>query len=118
MAPPNSFGGSGNTMYFAFMLLRSTGYGIIPKIVHTRREMRFLICGEYKPAQADVGVLDRYSSQIMLIVQDHRSSGSCPHARLVADAIATFQHNNELRVAASSNSFAEQCMHLITIGDD
>ena len=83
-----------------FHLLKMLGYGGVPpnlRLVTTRQAIPFRICGETRSAQTDVCVLTR-ASFFLLIQEDKRTTNPTdPEAQLIAEAIAAFQQNNELR---------------------
>jgi hypothetical protein len=84
---------------FAVALFHSLGYLHRPRAVRTRKELRFNICGENKYAKPAVCIIDRNTSDIILIVQEDKRLGGDinPHAQLITEAIATFQNNNARR---------------------
>ena len=87
------------TADFAAHLLKILGYAPRPRVIRTRNDIPFLICGEYRKAQTDVCILSRDGILINLLVQeDKRHFGIMePLPRLVAEAIAAFQDNNATR---------------------
>jgi hypothetical protein len=85
---------------FAMQLLRTMGYAgrAIGRDLRSRKNIPFLICGEWKHAKTDVCVMDR--SEILLLVQEdkrHMEPGD-PNPQLIAEAIAAVQSNNRVRI--------------------
>jgi len=84
---------------FAVALFHCLGYIHRPRAIRTRKELRFFVCGEYKYTNTDVCIIDTNANDVILLVQeDKRFRGDKnPHAQLIAEAIAAFQHNNDQR---------------------
>ena len=84
---------------FAAELLRATRYETEETVIRTRKNIRFIMCGEQVYATTDVCVLDA-DSRILLLVQEDKTHihPQDPEPELVAEAIATFQSNNAKRV--------------------
>jgi len=85
---------------FAMHLLRTMGYAgrAIGRDLRSRKDIPFLICGEWKHAKTDVCVIDR--REILLLVQEdkrHKEPGD-PYPQLIAEAIAAVQSNNRMRI--------------------
>ena len=87
---------------FAVALFHALGYTHRPRAVRTRKEIRLLICGEYKHAKPDVCIIDRSRDDIILLTQEDKRFGGDPNPspQLVAEAIAAFQSNNARRLAS------------------
>ena len=87
---------------FMVTLFRLLGYALRPRIIRTRKEMRLLICGEYRFAKADIVIIDKSQNDIILLVQEDKRLGGYldPLPQLVAEAISAFQSNNLRRVAS------------------
>ena len=84
---------------FTAELLRAIGYEKKSTVVCTRKDIRFIMCGEPIYAKTDVCILD-HVSEILLLVQEDKSHirPQDPESQLIAAAIATFQSNNAIRV--------------------
>ena len=84
---------------FTAELLRAIGYEEKSTVVCTRKDIRFIMCGEPVYAKTDVCILD-HVSEILLLVQEDKSHirPQDPESQLIAGAIATFQSNNAIRV--------------------
>ncbi|KAJ7430194.1 hypothetical protein B0H11DRAFT_2264094 [Mycena galericulata] len=76
-------------------LFQSLGYIHRPRVVSTRQELRFLICGKSKYAKPDVSIIDRNLDDIILLVQEDKRFGGATdaYAQLIAEAIAAYQVN-------------------------
>ncbi|PBK95740.1 hypothetical protein ARMGADRAFT_1052919 [Armillaria gallica] len=70
---------------FTVALFRSLGYIRRPRAIRTRKELRFLICGDSKYAKSDDCIFDRDTNDIILL--------------LIAETIAAFQDNNARRIS-------------------
>jgi len=84
---------------FAMQLLRTMGYAgrAVGRDLRSRKDIPFLICGEWRHAKTDVCIMDR--NEILLLVQEdkrHMEPGD-PYPQLIAEAIAAFQSNNRVR---------------------
>ncbi|KIJ42733.1 hypothetical protein M422DRAFT_170821 [Sphaerobolus stellatus SS14] len=85
---------------FVMQLLRTIrGYAgrAVGRDLRSRKDIPFLICGEWRHAKIDVCVMDR--NEILLLVQEdkrHMELGD-PHSQLIAEAIAAVQSNNRVR---------------------
>jgi hypothetical protein len=80
-------------------VLEVTGFDQIGTILRTRYDIPFTICGDsHQAARSDV-CLVHLNSMILLVVQEDKTafSSSDPEPQIVAEAIATFQHNNRKR---------------------
>ncbi|KIJ42713.1 hypothetical protein M422DRAFT_254159 [Sphaerobolus stellatus SS14] len=80
----------------AMQLLRTMGYAgrAVGRDLRSRKDIPFLICGEWRLAKTDVCVMDR--NEILLLVQEdkcHMELGD-PYSQLIAEAIAAVQSNN------------------------
>ncbi|KAF8904770.1 hypothetical protein CPB84DRAFT_656135 [Gymnopilus junonius] len=83
---------------FAVALFHSIGYVHRPRAIHTRKTLRFMVCGEHKDVKPNICIVDRESNDIILVVQEDTYFGCVnPHAQLIAEAIAAFQNNNNRR---------------------
>ena len=85
---------------FAKSVLEVTGFDQIGTILRTRYDIPFTICGDsHRAARSDV-CLVHLNSMILLVVQEDKTvfSSSDPEPQIIAEAIATFQHNNRKRV--------------------
>ncbi|KAI5123454.1 hypothetical protein M0805_008825 [Coniferiporia weirii] len=87
---------------FTVALFHATGYTHRPRVLRTRKEIRLLVCGEYRYASPDVCITDRNVGDIILLMQEGKGIAhqSDPHARLLVDAIAAFQYNNTRRISS------------------
>ena len=80
-------------------VLEVTGFDQIGTILRTRYDIPFTICGDsHGAARSDV-CLVHLNSMILLVVQEDKTafSSSDPEPQIIAEAIATFQHNNRKR---------------------
>ena len=71
-------------------------YGRHLRAIRTRKELWFLVHGEYKYTKPDVWITDRDVNNVILLVQEDKQFGES-HAQLIAEAIAVFQDNNAHR---------------------
>ncbi|KZT66101.1 hypothetical protein DAEQUDRAFT_696054, partial [Daedalea quercina L-15889] len=80
-----------------FRILRYTGRAV-GKVARTRKDLAFWVCGQQRHARTDVCIMD--ASNIILVVQEDKRhlDGSDPEPQLIAEAIAAFYNNNEMRV--------------------
>ena len=91
---------------FAVVLFRTLGYLGRHRVARTRKDIPFLICGEWRHAKTDVCIVDRSQNDIMMLVQEDKrfsvteTATAEAEAQLVAEAIAAFSYNNEARRAA------------------
>ncbi len=83
---------------FTVALFRSFGYTRRPRAIRTRKELRFLICGDSKYAKPDDCIFERDVNDIILLVQEDKRFGGA-HAQLIAETIAAFQDNNARRLS-------------------
>ncbi|KAF9555688.1 hypothetical protein CPC08DRAFT_121445 [Agrocybe pediades] len=69
-----------------------------------RRDLPFLVCGEFKSANMDVSIVDDEQGDILLLVlvQEYRHPEDAPPcdplSQLVANALAAFTESNEHRI--------------------
>ncbi|KAI0364257.1 hypothetical protein BV20DRAFT_1039488 [Pilatotrama ljubarskyi] len=74
------------------------------RVARTRKDIPFLICGEWRNALTDVCLIDCLQNDIILVVQEDKRFNSLkprdPVPQLIAEAIAAFDYNNRLRVSA------------------
>ncbi|KJA20071.1 hypothetical protein HYPSUDRAFT_68851 [Hypholoma sublateritium FD-334 SS-4] len=86
---------------FAGFLLGMLGYDDYQRVLHTRRDMTFYMCGSKVDARADVTIVEREGPlfQYVLFVQEDKRhiSGDDPEPQLIAEAIAAFYQNNRIR---------------------
>ena len=87
---------------FAVELFKTLGYVRRHRLACTRKDIPFLICGEWRHAKTDVCIVDRSQNDILLLVQGDRRFGTTEatteaEAQLIAGAIATFSYNNTAR---------------------
>ncbi|KZP22370.1 hypothetical protein FIBSPDRAFT_919371 [Athelia psychrophila] len=82
---------------FAERLLQTLGYDSWRRLILTRQELPFFICGEKRGAEADICICDE--NDILLLVQADKclENPDDPQAQLIAEAIAAFQRNNLTR---------------------
>ena len=81
-------------------VLEVAGFDLIGTVLLTRYDIPFTICGDsHRSAKSDV-CLVHLNSMILLVVQVDKMafSSSDPEPQIIAEAIATFQHNNRKRV--------------------
>lgn len=106
---------------FAVELLKQLGYVKRHRVARTRNGIPFYICGEWKHAKTDVCLIDRMQNDILLLIQeDKRFSPEDPRdpaPQLIAEAIATFDCNNRLRVSAGETALESKVRHSMNIGD-
>ena len=60
---------------FAVASFRPFGYGRHLRAIRTRKELRFLVYGEYKYAKPDVWIIDRDANDVILLVQEDKQLG-------------------------------------------
>jgi len=80
-------------------VLEVTGFDQAGTILRMRYDIPFTICGDsHRAARSDV-CLVHLNSMILLVVQKDKTafSSSDPEPQIIAEAIATFQHNNRKR---------------------
>ena len=87
---------------FSRQTLDLLGYSERGLALLTQYNIPMTICGDNKSAQTDVCLVDGRTVMILLILQGDKtalnsSNSSNPEARVVAEAIAAFQYNNEKR---------------------
>jgi hypothetical protein len=83
---------------FTTHLLKILGYAPRPRVIRTRNDIPFLICGKYRKVQTDVCILSRDHGVSLLVQEDKRHLEMMePLPQLVAEAIAAFQENNATR---------------------
>ena len=82
---------------FAFLLLRALGYNARGRVLRTRKDIPLVICGENRHATTDICIVDQ--NEILLLVQEDKRhmDNSNPEPQLIAEAIAAFAANNEIR---------------------
>ncbi|KAJ6576507.1 hypothetical protein DFH09DRAFT_362087 [Mycena vulgaris] len=82
---------------FAVLLLQELGYVPVGRVLRTRKDIPFVICGEHRHAKMDVCIIDDVG--ILLLVQEDKrhADGGNPVPQLVAKAIAAFHTNNVTR---------------------
>ncbi|KAF8810672.1 hypothetical protein BYT27DRAFT_7221898 [Phlegmacium glaucopus] len=80
-------------------VLEVTGFDQIGTILRTRYNIPFTICGDSHRAARSGVCLVHLNSMILLVVQEDKTtfSSSDPEPQIIAEAIATFQHNNRKR---------------------
>jgi hypothetical protein len=84
---------------FGRSVLEVTGFDEIGTVIRSRYSIPFTICGDPgRAANTDV-CLVHLNSMILLVVQEDKTAQSTrlPEAQVIAEAIATFQHNNAKR---------------------
>jgi hypothetical protein len=84
---------------FAKSVLEVTGFDEVGTILRTRHDIPLTICGDSsRVAQTDV-CLAHLNSVILLVVQAEKTvfNSSNPEPQVIAEAIATFQYNNQKR---------------------
>lgn len=89
---------------FAVELFKALGYVKRHRIARTRKDIPFLICGEWRHAKTDVCLVDRLQNDILLLVQEDKrftpQAPQDPKAQLIAEAIAAFEYNNRQRTSS------------------
>jgi hypothetical protein len=82
---------------FAVLLLRALGYTRRGRVFRTRKDIPLVICGENRHAKTDVCIVD--DNEILLLVQEDKRhlENSDPEPQLIAEAIAAFAANNQIR---------------------
>ncbi|TBU56677.1 hypothetical protein BD310DRAFT_794174, partial [Dichomitus squalens] len=80
-----------------FKVLHYTGRDA-SRVVRTRKDLTFCVCGEQMRAQTDVCIMD--DLDILLVVQEDKRhlGGSDQEPQLIAEAIAAFHNNNDTHV--------------------
>ncbi|KAE9398240.1 hypothetical protein BT96DRAFT_1020243 [Gymnopus androsaceus JB14] len=107
----------GDTALFTVVLLRSLGYIHRPRVFRTRKELRFVTCGENKDANLDVSIIDHSVNAVILLVQEDRRlhAQMNPHHQLIAKAIAAFQDLNARRESAGLDALSSKVIPGITM---
>ncbi|KAF8874855.1 hypothetical protein BD779DRAFT_1565425 [Infundibulicybe gibba] len=103
---------------FVAFLLGMLDYDAGSRIVHTRKEMPFYMCGSRVDAKVDVTVIERdpLFQYILLVQEDKRyQTGDDPEPRLIAEAIAAFHQNNRSREISRLPPIESQTFPAITI---
>lgn len=80
-------------------ILEVTGFDQISMILRTQYDIPFTICGDsHQAARSDV-CLVHLNSMVLLVIQVDKTafSSSDPEPQIIAEVIATFQHNNRKR---------------------
>ena len=92
---------------FAVELFRALGYVGRRRHARTRKVLPLPICRETRHAKAGVCIVDRLRNHVLLLVQEDRRYGEQPEgifadteAQLVAQSVAAFVYNNEIRRAS------------------
>ena len=82
---------------FAILLLRALGYTGRGRVFRSRKDIPLVICGENSHAKTDVCIVD--DNEILLLVQEDKRhmENSDPEPQLIAEAIAAFAANNQIR---------------------
>lgn len=89
---------------FAVELFRLLGYVGRRRYARTRKDLPLPICGQTRHAKTDVCIIDRLRNHILLLVQEDKRYGeqgtfADTEAQLIAEAVAAFVYNNEIRRA-------------------
>ncbi|TFK81058.1 hypothetical protein K466DRAFT_532260 [Polyporus arcularius HHB13444] len=103
---------------FAVALFSRLGYTKRHRVTRTRKDIPFLICGEWRYAKTDVCLIDRQQNDIILLVQEDKSLGgnlSSAECQLVAEAIAAFAQNNKRRQLCDMPIIESKVMPGITL---
>lgn len=89
---------------FAVDLFKYLGYVKRHRVARTRKDIPFLVCGEWRHAKTDVCLIDRNQNDILLLVQEDKrfqpDNPLDPRPQLIAEAIAAFAYNNRIREMA------------------
>jgi len=82
---------------FASRLLEILMFKKPGQLIRTRKDIKMIMCGKLTHAKADVCIVDEEG--ILLLLQEDKShiNLSDPEPQVIAEAIAAFQHNNEIR---------------------
>jgi len=104
---------------FTHELLRVVGFEERGCILRTGHTISLSICGENNAvAQTDVCLVDR-QSMILLVLQLEEDktifNSTDPEPKVIAEAIAAFQHNNERRAAMSLPTLNTMIIPCITM---
>ncbi|KAF9446364.1 hypothetical protein P691DRAFT_733405 [Macrolepiota fuliginosa MF-IS2] len=85
---------------FTCHILRMLDFDDNNKLIATRRELSFTMCGTRVRAEADIAILD--NTQYSLVVQEDKRSTAFdgPEPRLIAAAIAAFVENGYRRLSS------------------
>ncbi|KAF8546111.1 hypothetical protein OG21DRAFT_1502060 [Imleria badia] len=100
---------------FAVELFRLLGYVGRRRYARTRKDLPLPICGETRHAKTDVCIIDRLRNHILLLVQENKRYGANAsfgdtEAQLIAEAVAAFVYNNEVRRANNLPELQEKVM--------
>ncbi|KAJ8456961.1 hypothetical protein ONZ45_g18512 [Pleurotus djamor] len=89
---------------FARFLLELLGYDSGKRVIHSRRELNFTMCGQRVDAKTDICVMRRIGlgAQYVLLVQEDKRHlfPNDPEPQLIAAACAAFAENNAVRSRA------------------
>ncbi|KAK0462855.1 uncharacterized protein EV420DRAFT_1521305 [Desarmillaria tabescens] len=90
-------GQEASVQVFTKEFLQKLGYDAGRRIVMIQQKLPFIVCGTKCSAQTDVCILEE--DEILLLVQENKRLDipDDPEPQLVAEAIASFQHNNIVR---------------------
>ena len=103
---------------FAVFLLTMLGYAPRPRMIRTRLDIPFTICGEQCHAKTDVCIVDGHD--ILLLVQEDKrhKERKDPEPQLIAEAIGAFQANNtgRMRVLGQDAIDAKAIPGIILVG--
>jgi hypothetical protein len=101
----NPVPGQESAVDFVMCLLHVMGYATRAnrRDLRSRKDIPYLICGEWRHARTDVCVMD--TDEILCLVQEdkHHLEPGDPHPQLIAEAIAAVQSNNLMRPNLGSN---------------
>jgi hypothetical protein len=84
---------------FAHELLRILKFKKEDQLIRTRKGIKMIMCGKDTHAKTDVCIINK-RRRILFLIQENKShkNFSDPEPQLIAEAIAAFQHNNNIRV--------------------
>ncbi|KAF8584126.1 hypothetical protein K439DRAFT_1633774 [Ramaria rubella] len=91
-----------NVDLFATRLLDFMEYTNNRRQVKWRQDLTFTICGETRSAKADISIVvvpcsHTEGSTILLIEEDKKTGKGEPVQRMIPEAMAAFEHNNNMR---------------------
>lgn len=97
-------------------VLKIAGFDELDTILRSRYAIPFICCGEDRTAKSDI-CLVHLSSLILLVVQEDKTTLSSRNSEplVIAQAIATFQHNNRKRMGLNLPLLDKMTIPCITL---
>ncbi|RPD76821.1 hypothetical protein L226DRAFT_559068 [Lentinus tigrinus ALCF2SS1-7] len=85
---------------FAVQLFELLGYAKRSRVARTRKNIPLFVCGEWRDTKSDICLVDRLQNEILLVLQEDKrymDDPRHPEPQLIAEAIAAFDRNNNIR---------------------